>query len=125
MKQRFIRIGDELRDDVTVVVRGGELDPAVLREDALRNHRIYGTYGISVFAVRDLTLDEIAQLPPLVRFAQLTTMTAGSLRVLGFALEPTGHDDRHYDVTFDNLDEGVTRLANCEHETMVNPYYEG
>jgi len=26
MKQRFIRVGDELTDDVTVVVRGGDLD---------------------------------------------------------------------------------------------------
>ncbi len=60
MKQRFVRIGDELTDDVSVVVRGGALDPVVLRADALRNHSIYGTYGISVFAVRDLTLDELA-----------------------------------------------------------------
>jgi hypothetical protein len=125
VKQRFLRAGDELHDDVTVVVRGGELDPVVLREDALRNHRIYGTYGISVFAVRDLTLDELAQLPPLVRFAQLTTMTAGALRTLGLALAPTGRNPRHYDVTFDDLDYGVTTLASCEHRTMINPYYEG
>jgi len=39
-------------------VRGGELDREILRTDALRNHAIYGTYGISVFAVRDLTFDE-------------------------------------------------------------------
>ena len=52
MKQRFVRTGDELADSVTVVVRGGDLDPVVLRADALRNHGIYGTYGISVFAVR-------------------------------------------------------------------------
>lgn len=99
MKQRFLRVGDELNDDVTVVVRGGNLDPVVLRDDALRNHRIYVSYGISVFAVRDLTLDELAQLPPLVRFAQLTTMTAGTLRRSGLALVPTGRNSRHYDVT--------------------------
>ena len=46
MKQRFIRVGDELTDDVTVVVRSGDLDPDILRADALRNHSIYGTYGI-------------------------------------------------------------------------------
>lgn len=80
MKQRFIRVGDELTDKVTVVVRGGELDPETLRKDALRNHAIYGTYGISVFAVRDLTLDELAQLPPLIRFERLVTMTVGALR---------------------------------------------
>ena len=56
-----------MNDDVIVVVRGGDLDSVVLRADALRNHSIYGTYGIRVFAVQDLTLDELAQLPPLVR----------------------------------------------------------
>lgn len=61
MKQRFIRVGDELADDVTVVVRGGVLDAVLLREDALRNYAIYATYGISVFAARDLTVDELAQ----------------------------------------------------------------
>jgi hypothetical protein len=49
-------------------VRGGELDPEVLRADAQRYHEVYGIYGISVFAVRGLPLDEIAQQVPLVRF---------------------------------------------------------
>jgi hypothetical protein len=60
MKQRFLRVGDELADEVTVVVRGGVLDANLLRQDALRNHAIYATYGISVFAARDLTVDELA-----------------------------------------------------------------
>jgi hypothetical protein len=42
-----------------------------VRVDALRYHSIYGTYGISVFAVRDATLDEMAQQVPLVRFEWL------------------------------------------------------
>jgi hypothetical protein len=114
-----------LNDDVTVVVRGGDLDPVVLRADAQRNHNIYGTYGISVFAVRDLTLDELAQLPPLIRFERLATITVGALRVLGLALEPTGRNPRHYDVTFQDLDDGVAKLQNCDHELVINPYYEG
>lgn len=125
MKQRFVRIGDELTDEVSVVVRGGALDPVVLRADALRNHSIYGTYGISVFAVRDLTLDELAQLPPLVRFEQLATVTVGALRGLGLVLEPTGRNPRHYDVTFEVLDDGVSKLENCDHQLVINPYYEG
>ena len=125
MKQRFVRTGEELADPVTVVVRGGDLDPVALRVDALRNHRIYGTYGISVFAVRDLNLDELAQLPPLIRFASLAILTVGELRTLGLALEPTGRNPRHYDVTFVNLDEGIERLAHCKHEVIVNPYYAG
>lgn len=45
-KQRHLRDGDELRDDDTVVVRGGVLDAEVLRDDAARYHAIYGTYGV-------------------------------------------------------------------------------
>ncbi len=44
VKQRYIRVGDELDDDVSVIVPGGVLDAVVLREDAVRNHTIYGTY---------------------------------------------------------------------------------
>jgi len=66
MKQRYLRVGDELGDDEVIVVRGGELNVDALRSDARRYHSIYGTYGISVFAARDLTVDELAQQPPLV-----------------------------------------------------------
>lgn len=124
MKQRFVRQGDELDDSAVVVVRGGELDPELLRADALRNHAIYGTYGVSVFTLRDATLDELAQQPPLVRFATLTLMTVGTLRAAGLRLEPTGRNPRHFDVTFDDLDAGVAGLAACEHRTVVNPYNE-
>lgn len=110
---------------MSVVVRGGALDPVVLRADALRSHGIYGTYGISVFAVRDLTLDELAQLPPLVRFEQLAPVTVGALRGLGLVLEPTDRNPRHYDVTFEDLDDGVSKLENCDHQLVINPYYEG
>jgi hypothetical protein len=116
VKQRFIRVGDELTDDVAVVVRGGDLDPVVLRH--------YGTYGLSVFAVRDLTIDELAQQAPLVRFERLVIVTVGVLRELGLRLDPTGRNPRHYDVSFDDLDEGVEKLSRCEHYVMVNPYHE-
>jgi hypothetical protein len=124
MKQRYIRVGDELGDDVAVVVRGGRLDRDLLREDALRNHSIYGTYGISVFAVRDLSLDELAQQSPLIRFEELTVMTVGALRSAGLRLEATGRNPRHFDIGFDDLEAGVDRLVGCEHQTVVNPYHE-
>ena len=41
----------------------------------MRYHRIYGVYGISVFAVRDATIDELAQQAPLVRFDRLSLLT--------------------------------------------------
>jgi hypothetical protein len=124
MKERYLRADDSLDDDTSLVVRGGELDPELLRRDALRNHQIYGTYGISVFAIRDTTLDDMAQEPPLVRFRRLTIITAGVLRAAGLRLEPTGRNPRHFDVGFDDLDEGVACLCGCEHRIFVNPYHD-
>jgi hypothetical protein len=123
-KERYRRPGDTLDDDETVVIRGGELDRLLLRDDALRNHAIYGVFGISVFALRDATVDELAQQSPMVRFETLTLITVGALRAAGLALEPTGRNPRHFDVVFDDLDLGVERLCGCEHRTVVNPYYE-
>jgi hypothetical protein len=124
MKQRFVRLGDELADDASVVVRGGELDRDVLRSDAARHHDIYGTYAISVFAVRDATLDELAQQRPLIRFERLTLTTAGALRRAGLRLEATGRNPRHFSVAFDDLDDGVERLRASDHRVVVNPYHE-
>lgn len=40
MKARFVREGDALADDVSVVVRGGELDPPALGTDAERHFAV-------------------------------------------------------------------------------------
>jgi len=124
VKQRYLRADDRLDDDITLVVRGGDLDRELLRADAIRNHQIYGTYGISVFAVRDATLDDLARDPPLVRFARLTLVTTGVLRAAGLRLDPTGRNPRHFDIGFDNVDDGVARLCGCEHRIFMNPYHE-
>jgi hypothetical protein len=121
-KQRYLRPGDSLDDD-TVVVRGGELDAEVLRVDATRYDAVYAEFGISVFAARGITLDELAQQPPLVRFELLTLVRVGVLRAAGFRLEPTGRNPRHFTVAFDDLDDGVALLTNCEHRGWVNPYH--
>jgi len=60
-KQRHLRPKDRLDDDETIVVRGGALIPDGLRHDALRCHGVYGDYGLSVFAARDIAIDELAQ----------------------------------------------------------------
>lgn len=125
MKQRYIRVGDDLADEDVVVVRGGELKSEVLRSDAVRYYSIYGTFGLSVFAARDITVDELAQETPLVRFEVLTLMLAGVIRDAGLRLEATGRNPRHFTVTFEDLDHGVERLGRCEHEVWRNQYYEG
>lgn len=74
-----------------------------MRADAARYYAIYGEYGISVFAARDATVDELAQQAPLVRFEILTLVRVGALLAAGFRLEPTGRNPRHFTVTFDDL----------------------
>jgi hypothetical protein len=123
-KRRHVRDGDRLDDDETIVIRGGRLEPALLRSDAQRYHDIYGEYGISVFAARDATVDELTQQVPLVRFETLTLVRAGVLRAAGFRLEATGRNPRHLTVVFDHLDRGVDALVSCEHLDWVNPYHE-
>jgi hypothetical protein len=123
-KQRHLRPGDRLDDEDVIVVRGGNLDPAALRHDAERYHSIYGDYGLSVFAARDVAVDELAQQPPLVRFEVLTLMRVGVLRAAGFALEPTGRNPRHFTMAWADLDAGIEALLACEHRSWVNPYHE-
>lgn len=123
-KQRHLRPGDRLDDDDVVVVRGGDLEAAALRVDAERYRAIYGDYGLSVLAARDVAVDELAQQAPLVRFEVLTLVRVGALRAAGFRLEPTGRNPRHFTVAFDDLEAGIAELRRCEHRSWVNPYHE-
>jgi len=123
MKLRRLREGDVL-DDGTTLVRGGELEPGVLRADARRYHTVYGSYGISVFAARDATVDELAQQVPLVRFATLTLITVAEMRGAGLRLEPTGRNPRHYTVGFDHLEEAIAALVGCAHQVVPNSYHD-
>jgi hypothetical protein len=124
MKLRRLRDGDVLEDGDVVLVRGGDLDADILCTDAVRYHSIYGVYGISVFAVRDVSLDELAQQVPLVRFARLSLLKAGDVLAAGMRLEPTGRNPRHFTVGFDDLERGVQRLASCPHQVVPNAYHD-
>ena len=124
MKLRRLRDGDVLENGEVVLVRGGDLAPDILSADAVRYYSIYGTYGISVFAVRDATVDELAQQVPLVRFGSLALLKVGDVLAAGMRLEPTGRNPRHYTVGFDVLEDGVRRLASCPHQVVPNAYYD-
>ena len=124
MKVRRLREGDVLDDGGITLVRGGELEPDVLRADAIRFHSVYGSYGISVFAARGATLDEMAQQVPLVRFARLTLIKVAVVRGAGLRLEPTGRNPRHYTLGFDGLDQGIAALAGCRHQVVPNRYHD-
>jgi hypothetical protein len=118
-----VREGDVLDDGITLV-RGGELERDVLRDDAIRYHSVYGSYGISVFAARGATVEELAQQVPLVRFAKLTLITVAAVRGAGLRLEPTGRNPRHYTLAFDDLDQGTAALAGCSHGVVPNSYHD-
>ena len=111
MKLRRLRDGDVLEDGDVVLVRGGALDPDILSEDAVRYHSIYGVYGISVFAVRDATIDELSQQAPLVRFDRLSLLTVRDVLAAGMRLEPTGRNPRHFTVGFDDLESVCSGLS--------------
>jgi hypothetical protein len=124
VKERFVRPDDELSDAEEIVLRGGRLADAIVRADAQRMHDVYGTFGISVFALRGATIDELAQQSPLVRFPELTVVTVGALRSVGVRLEPTGRNRRHFTVMLDDLDAGTEALLSCRHQVWANPYHE-
>ena len=96
---------------------------AAQHRSAARYYSIYGVYGISVFAVRGATVEELAQLAPLVRFDRLSLLKVRDLLAVGMRLEPTGRNPRHFTVGFDDL-EGVQRLASCPHQVVPNAYHD-
>jgi hypothetical protein len=124
MKRRFVRPNDDLDDEDELILRGGDLDPSIIRRDAQRMFDIYGTYGISVFALRGATIDELAQEAPLVRFPHVTVMTVRTIRARGLHLEPTGRNPRHYTLMLRSLDEDVDTLMSADHHVWINPYHE-
>jgi len=107
------------------VLRGGILDPALIRIDAQRMHDIYGNYGISVFVHRGTTIDELAQEAPLIRFPELTLVTVGAIRDAGLSLEATGRNPNHFTVMLSDLGAAVDALLACEHRVWPNPYHDG
>ncbi len=124
MKQRFVRPDDDLGDGEELILRGGDLDPSIIRSDAQRMFDVYGTYGISVFGLRGATIDELAQEAPLVRFPHFTVMTVRTIQSLGLQLEPTGRNPRHYTLMLRTLHEDVDALVSADHHVWVNPYHE-
>lgn len=120
MKERHVRLGDGLADAGTVIVRGGLPGPRGLRAEAQNHYGLYGTFSISVFAVRGAPLEEVARSLPLACFEQLTLWTAGDIGQAGLVLEPVGRDPRHYLVKLPEGALGVRGLWGCEHRTWAN-----
>jgi hypothetical protein len=66
----------------------------------------------------------MAQQVPLVRFGRLTLIKVAAVRGAGLRLAPTGRNPRHYTVGIDDLDQGITALAGCQHVVVPNRYHD-
>lgn len=113
---------EQLADDALIVVRGGRLDVASARFDAVEAHRRFGEYGVSVFAADDEGAFDDLSRGRLNRFGLLTVMTAGAVRTAGLELRPTFRRP-HYTIMLPDLDEDLLRLVGCENVVRPNPYF--
>lgn len=97
MTKSRARRGESVLPNRAVLVRADLLDPDLIVESAIRNHDVYGFYGVSVFAETagatwmDLAAGRMARSRWLVLF------TAGDLVARGLELWDSGLAP-HYDV---------------------------
>lgn len=114
-------------ETAVLVVRGDELDPEVLRNDASNFRERFSDwdrYGVSGFLASDF--DEVDALcgARLIRFASVVVFRLADLRTAGVEIVPTFRTP-HVTLCHRDLEEFVERLLLCEHETRRNPYHEG
>lgn len=115
-----------LPDEALLVVRGDELDAAVLRADAERFRRRYpgwSRYGVSGFAAADeVEVDALCETR-LDRFGLVVVFQRYDLLAAGVEVVPTF---RRPHVTLANTDLAalVDGMLGCEHRTLQNPHFE-
>ena len=89
-----VRIGSQphLGDAIAQAAQGASAGRlAVQRAERLsRTADVAGCLSLEALHGTTLAFDELASGPPLVRFASLTLVTAGELRLRGLRLEATG-----------------------------------
>lgn len=121
MKPLVLR-NEEPPDDTVVVVRGGEMKSAFVRETARDSFEEFGFHAVSVFLALDDPVDRLCSSEPyLARYGQVRLTDVGRLRLAGFALLPT-LDRPHYDVVLPDLsDATLERLEGSFDEPIRNP----
>jgi hypothetical protein len=112
-------------DDGVFVVRGDDLDPVVLAEDATRFHERFsdwGRYGVSAFyAATDEEIDALCETR-LVRFDEVAVFGRRDLETVGIEIVPTFRTP-HVTLCHPSLDGLITRLVGCDYTLRRNPYH--
>jgi hypothetical protein len=117
----------QVPETARLVVRGDELDEALLRADAANFRERFadwGRFGVSAFLAADSSEVDALCASRLVRFASVAVFRRASVIDAGLDVVPTFRTP-HVTLAHDELDELVRRLLLCEHETLINPYHEG
>ncbi|MGD9705145.1 MAG: hypothetical protein AB7Q42_09775 [Acidimicrobiia bacterium] len=113
--------------DGGVFVRGDELDPKLLADDASRFRERFSEwarFGISAFhASSEDEIDAICQTR-LVRFAIVVVFARADLESAGIEVVPTFRTP-HVTLCHADLDQLIERLVHCEHAERSNPYHVG
>ncbi len=112
-------------DEAVFVVRGDELDPEVIIDDASRFHERFSAwsrFGISAFyAATDDEVDVLCQAR-LVRFETVVVFKRRDLEAVGVEIAATFRTP-HVTLCHASLEEFVARLLRCEHQVRPNPYH--
>lgn len=116
-KQVALRL-EELPDDAILIVRAGQnsIEPAKLRSDADRSHRVIGILGVSVQASLPGESREQAWDGSKVLRSRdvIWWSTAGRLRQAGFPLLATGADERHYTIALAHTGVELMELLSVQ-----------
>jgi hypothetical protein len=112
-------------DEAVFVVRGDELMPRLLAEDASRFRERFpdwGRFGVSAFlAVDEGEVDALCEVR-LVQFATVAIFRRGDLEHAGVDVVPTFRTP-HVTLCHPVLEELVRRLVACDHVLRTNPYH--
>jgi hypothetical protein len=113
--------------DAVLVVRGDELEPEILRADAIRFRRRFadwGRYGVSAFVAVDDDEIEVLCETRLERFATVVVFRIADLVAAEIEVVPTFRRP-HITVAHVELDSLVSGLRSCEHRSLSNPNFDG
>lgn len=127
MSERVPRIRrTPLADDALIVVRGDDLVEGAAGPQAIEFRRRYPDWhrwGLSGFHARNETDIRLLAEDRLERFPMLRLYSMATLTTAKFEVVPTFRTP-HVTIAFEgDLEDGLRRLWNADHETRSNPYH--